>query len=392
MARIGKNIYQRSDERWEGRYIAYYTKNGKAKYRFVYGKTFGEVNKKLETARAQFDEEDAGDGGNRPAGSSPEPGGNVPLEEVAKAWLKNSENKVKESSCARYRRLVFQHILPRLGTYTLGKITTTLVEEFISELLTRGRVDGQGGLSSKMVSDIWIVLKSIFNYAKDSGYPIIRNMKRVKIKRESKPTPCIDKESQEILTAHLFKKLDRSKFGVLLSLYMGIRIGELCALRCEDIDLKGGIMKIRRTIQRIQNVKPDDRKTKVIITEPKSSASNRDIPIPEVLIGLFEIFMAEPNAFFMTGLPSKHMDARTMQNRFKQYLRDAGLEDIHFHAIRHTFATRCAELGFEIKSLSEVMGHSDVKITLSRYIHSSMELKREQMEKLAESIPDLMKE
>ena len=124
-------------------------------------------------------------------------------------------------------------------------------------------------------------------------------------------------------------------------------------------------------------------KTKVIITEPKSDCSIRDIPLPSFLVEIAGQFAGHPKAFILSGERGKYVEPRTMQNRFKSYIAESGIDDANFHALRHTFATRCVEVGFEIKSLSEVLGHSNVNITLNRYVHSSFELKHFNMNKLA---------
>lgn len=173
------------------------------------------------------------------------------------------------------------------------------------------------------------------------------------------------------------------KFGVLLSLYTGIRIGELCSLQWQDFSSCGDVLSVRKTIQRVQNTNSTaDRKTKVIITEPKSQCSKRDIPIPTFLMEYIRRFRAEDSAFVLSGQQEKYVEPRTMQNHFKRYIKQSGIAPAGFHALRHTFATRCVEVGFEIKSLSEILGHSSVTITLNRYVHSSFELKANNMNKL----------
>ena len=123
-------------------------------------------------------------------------------------------------------------------------------------------------------------------------------------------------------------------------------------------------------------------KTRIIITEPKSASSNRDIPLPQFLMQYAVQFQADRNAFVLTGKKSQFIEPRTLQNRFRNYVKTSGIEHANYHALRHTFATRCVELGFEIKSLSEILGHSNVNITLNKYVHSSFELKKKNMERL----------
>ena len=188
---------------------------------------------------------------------------------------------------------------------------------------------------------------------------------------------------QAALVRTILNDMDLYKFGVLLSLYTGIRIGELCALKWEDMCLSDSVLKIRKTMQRIQETDGSAiHKTKVIITAPKSKCSVRSIPLPSFISDIAKQFVASPQAFILTGNSKQFVEPRTMQNHFKSLVAGCGIEKANFHALRHTFATRCVEVGFEIKSLSEILGHANVNITLNRYVHSSFELKSSNMNKL----------
>lgn len=143
--------------------------------------------------------------------------------------------------------------------------------------------------------------------------------------------------------------MDHSKFGVLLSLYTGIRVGELCALQWEDFDLAHSKLKIRKTMQRIQDLGNGSvSKTKIVITEPKSQCSIREIPLPLFIVDVAKKFASNPKAYILTGT-DRYIEPRTMQNRFKSYVKECNVEPANFHVLRHTFATRCVEVGFEVK-------------------------------------------
>lgn len=163
----------------------------------------------------------------------------------------------------------------------------------------------------------------------------------------------------------------------------GIRLGELCALTWNDIDFTNGILHIVKTLQRIKNTDPgSDHKTKMIITPPKSQKSIREIPLPAFLLCILESFRRQGEIYILSGT-SKYTDPRAYQDKFKQYLKNADINPICFHALRHTFATMAIENGFDYKSLSELLGHSTVKFTMERYVHSSRETKRANMERFA---------
>ncbi|MGN1087293.1 MAG: site-specific integrase, partial [Porcipelethomonas sp.] len=176
---------------------------------------------------------------------------------------------------------------------------------------------------------------------------------------------------------------NRTTLGIALSMSTGIRIGELCALQWNEIDLKKSILTVRKTMQRIQTYESHE-KTKIIIAEPKSLCSRREIPLPQFLCDTLRNFRRNNNCFLLSGESERFVEPRALSYTFKKYVKECGLKNVNFHALRHTFATRCVESGFDIKTLSEILGHSSVKITLDRYVHSSMELKRKNMEKLAE--------
>lgn len=264
-----------------------------------------------------------------------------------------------------------------------SKISTQILREFIQQQLLVGRLDGKGGLSPKTVTDILTIIRESMAYAEDNGAMVVCNPQKLTIKRKEKEMRVLTSQEQAALVCVLMNEVNLSKFGVLLSLYTGIRIGELCALQWEDLCLNSSILKVRKTIQRIQNRNAEaERKTKVIITEPKSQCSIRDIPLPLFIVELAKRFEAGPKAYVLSGTESRYVEPRIMQERFKQYIAEAGIADANFHATRHTFATRCVEVGFDLKSLSEILGHANVNITLNRYVHSSFELKSSNMSKL----------
>lgn len=185
------------------------------------------------------------------------------------------------------------------------------------------------------------------------------------------------------LTNALLDDTDLVKLGVLLSLYTGIRLGEVCALKWENLNIADGILSVRETMQRIKDTSNHSvTKTKIIITEPKSKSSVRDIPLPPFVTEIAKGFQGSGNTFILTGERTRFIEPRTMQNRFKSIVKEINIDDANYHALRHTFATRCIEVDFEIKTLSEILGHSNVNITLNRYVHSSLDLKKANMGKL----------
>lgn len=373
MSKKGENIYKRKDGRWEGRYIKFYDGLGKAKYGYIYGKTYGEAKSKLQEAQAKLKD-----------GILPENKRTVLYSEVLVSWLQSVRINVKESTYMRYKQLIYQHITVDLGKYPINKISSQLVEKFVEEKLINGRLDGKGGLSPKTVTDIITIVKSSMDYAAYNGVSVTCNLSKLSVKKKEKEMRVLTIDEQKKLASVLLNEMDLYKLGVFISLYTGIRIGELCALKWENLNIKCKTLKIRETMQRIQSPEEaETSKTKIVFTEPKSKCSIRDIPLPDFLIDIIKKFQGSPKAYVLTGDKNRYVEPRTMQNRFQKYVQESGIEKANYHSLRHTFATRCVEVGFEVKSLSEILGHANVNITLNRYVHSSFELKSNNMNKLS---------
>lgn len=373
MARTGENIYKRKDGRWEARFIVAYDENGKAKYKYLYARTYTEVKAKLLRAQNY-----------------------IPLINEVKnlkdkekyeywldEWLRTKRLSVKESTYIRYRNTIKNHIKPDLGKYPISKISTSLMEQFVSHKLQDGRKDGKGGLSPKSMSDIMVIIKESFKYAQFFGVTVICSFDRISFKKNAQEMRVLSLLEEQRLLSVLFNELDRYKLGVFICLYTGIRIGELCALQWKNVSLSEKTIKIEQTMQRLQSEELNAvKKTRIIVTEPKSYAALRTIPLPEFVVDVIKPFVCSQNAYVLSGECKSIIEPRTMQNRFKTYLEEGKIEGANFHSLRHTFATRCVEAGFDVKTLSEILGHSSVKITLDKYVHSSMQLKRNNMEKL----------
>ena len=371
MSKRGENIYKRKDGRWEGRYIKERSADGKARYAYVYGKSYADAKQKLLDRRiAQAQNIDY----------SPS---HTKYGDILCNWIAMSRVHIKESTYSRYVHLANAHILPYLGKLPTGKLTTQAVEKHISFLLNKGRVDKKGGLAPKTVSDILTLIKGSIDYANCSGYSVNCYLDRLTVKKTQLDMRVLSVEEQHRLCDILMQDMNLTKFGVLLCMYTGIRIGEVCALKWESIDFSEGILSIRETLQRIQATDVGAcKKTKIVITEPKSKKALRDIPLPGFVLEYAASLKRNPKAYILTGCSDRYIEPRSLQYTFKKYTKECGLTDVNYHALRHTFATRCIELGFDVKTLSELLGHSSVNITLNRYVHSSMDTKRTNMQRL----------
>ncbi len=371
MSRKGENITKRKDGRWEARIIYAYDENRKAKYRYLYGKTYAEAKAKKEYAKTK-------------ASSLPSetPIYSMTVGELCEEFLLHKYTTVKRSTFAHYKNLLHTYITKNLSALSLSRLNTLFIEQYAQKLLTCGKKDGRG-LSPKTVKDVLSLFRSVLQYG-IIKYRISADILQFSMPRATPPDISIlDKTHQKKLEDFSLQAHDSYAFGIYLCLYTGLRLGELCALRWSDIDLTHGELHVKRTLTRISI--HESTKTQILITDPKTPHSIRTIPLPSFLLSilkeqrkavLYEQAYVLTNALYYTE-PSNYYV------RYKRWLSKLQLPPHSFHTLRHTFATRCIENGFDSKSLSEILGHADVKITLGRYVHPSKELKRAHMERLS---------
>lgn len=377
MSRRGESIYKRKDGRWEARYIHHY-ENGVAKYRYLYAHSYAE-------AKAKRLEELAQPESIRASGVKSV----ARFKELCMLWLADVKPTVKESTYTRYYRIVDHYILPAWADKQVAWMDSMLIKSFSVSLLSAGGADQQP-LSVKTVSDILCVLKCIFKFGKANGYPCA-DLEQVKLPSASTKSRGIitdksrERIEQTILNSEAGGRDRRVKLGILFTLYTGVRIGELCGLRHGDIDLDNRVVSIRRTVERIADLDVTTKaKTKIVVSEPKTENSVRVIPLPSFLVKYLRAFDMTPDCYLLTGT-TKYTEPHQYYLRYKTFMRKLGLDSYTFHALRHTFATRCMDSGFDPKSLSEILGHANVSTTLALYVHPTLEQKRRQMELLKPS-------
>ena len=370
MSRKGENIYKRKDNRWEGRYLKGYGEDGAPKYGYIYGATYGEAKERLQKARSSL-----------LLGIDATGRTKRKMCDLINEWLQINRHKITESTYVKYLGVVKKHIFPFFGGMRPEAICTSVVSEFATMLTD------EMGLAPKTVRDILTILRSILKYAKKQIGATMPEVEIIFPRSSRCEMRVLTRAEQQRLISTLTADMDEYKFGILLALITGLRIGELCALRWENVDFEGGFIRVKYTMQRLKNTEFstfNNNSTKIIITDPKSEGSARRIPLTENALKLCRRFYRENDkAFVLTGDENHYCEPRKLQYHFYRIVEKIGLSDLHFHSLRHTFATRCVEVGFEIKSLSEILGHSNPKITLERYVHSSMELKRDNMNRLS---------
>lgn len=292
----------------------------------------------------------------------------VTLSNIADDWLLINKNKFKASTYQSYKYKIDKYIKTHyVAAYDIFSITELDTINFVNLLVDKK-------LSSKTINDIISIFNSLLNFT-EQRYDI-RKLNVPYVKSNYKEMRVLSVSEQKHLEHYLIQDMDNYKFGIYIALYTGIRIGELCALKWSDIH--NGIINVNKTVIRLK----DGDKTKIVIDTPKTNHSFRTIPIPGFLNEIIENNRKLPEQYVLSSDKTPFVEPRLMQIHFKKIISDCKIYDASFHTLRHTFATRCVECDFDIKSLSEILGHSNVQITLNKYVHSSMELKQFNMNKL----------
>ena len=293
-------------------------------------------------------------------------------------WLQRKEQLVKESTFAAYSNIVVNHLLPKFGDMKLEQITEEVIQDYVFELLKHGRLDGSGGMGERASKDIVIVLKNTLRDAMraklikttvfEIRFPSFNSQYKVKVLSPAEQKQLCDAIDSDLTT--------RSA-GIFLSLHTGMRIGEVCALRWMDVDMDDRMIHINHTLQRVYKKDLTGMgKSKLLLSTPKTKTSCRSIPISKSLFAVMkELSPSCPDMFFLSG-SEKMVEVRTFRTFFEAFLLRNGIEKFNFHVLRHTFATRCIEAGADCKTVSELLGHATVNMTLNLYVHPRVEQKR----------------
>ena len=360
MGRHGENIRKRSDGRWEARYMTYDEETGVKVCRSIYGHTYEEAKAK----RAAVFRTSAGQTGTGNALEQiSDAARNIVFGTAAAEWLASVKAEQKPSTYEKYSFIYHSYLEAALGSVRLPEITEKLVRDRLSSCRTA---------SESLQKSIYGVLNGILRHAAGQYHTVFPEIKRPPMKPHAKKAETFTKSEQTKLLSVLCRDMDLFKLGVLLCLFTGLRLGELCALKWPDIDLANRTLTIRRTVQRLY-VENAGTKTSLVETSPKSGNSRREIPLQDTIAALLAAHRNGKEYVFGGDRP---LDPRTMQNHYRAILKEAGVSYKNFHTLRHTYATNCIEGGTDVKSLSEMLGHSSVKITLNYYVHPSMDTKR----------------
>ena len=366
MAKCGENIYKRKDGRWEGRFIRGRKENGHAIYGYVYSRSYAECKGKLKAAAI--------------APPRMMCGCRLTAKELFSSLLRKKCAEVKPSTAQRYRFLIEKHILPELGPLRVEQLTAKKLQAFLQRKRVNGGLKG-GGLSAKTVRDIGTLIKSALKYAQ-AEFSVPCDADALRLPSPAQPDIRVFTEDElRRIGEQVTRQPHLMEIGILLALNTGLRIGELCALQRQDVDFAAGTVSVRHTAQRINY----GGRTELVVQTPKSAASNRVIPIPVEMLALLRqyVYAFAPGRYLFSGNPAQPLEPRTCQRHFKALLKCCESPYRNFHSTRHTYATRCVEEGADIKTVSELLGHSNPQITLRRYMHSSMRYKQEVVQRIS---------
>ena len=326
MPRRGENIWKRKDGRWEARYIRSRDENGKAQYASVYAGSYLEVKEK----RAKALEVLAASAGRRTSLDK-----SSTLKSISEEYLVIRKPVIKESSYSRYNDLLDWYVYPSLGTKAIVELCQEDFEQLSAALSGSGGKTGLG-LSPKTIKDVMTLLKQILSYAEKKGISPISSAISFPQQQRRSPIIVMTPSDQKTLEAYIRNNLNVVGLGIWLSLYSGLRIGELCGLMWKDLNLTDGVLTVSRTVLRIHNNDANPvSKTKLVISKPKTNASKRTIPIHSEILKILKSMTLEYDHSDMTFLLSgsnKPTEPRNYYAKYKRILQRCGLQDYTFHA------------------------------------------------------------
>lgn len=298
---------------------------------------------------------------------------------VANLWQQEKKQYVKISTYSAYHLLLTNHLIPEFGEKE--DIQEKDVQEYVLKELRKG-------ISEKTIKDILIVLKMILKFGVKYGYFEYRQIDiKFPTSQDKKEVEVLTREHQRKLMEYLKENFTFKNIGIFICLSTGLRIGELCALRWCDIDVEEGVIKVRHTIQRIYFTEGDKKYTKLLIDTPKTKESVRDIPLSSDLLRIIKSIskVVNENYYVLTN-EEKPTEPRTYRNYYRRILKKLEIPYLKFHGLRHSFATRCIEANNDYKTVSVILGHSNITTTLNLYVHPNKEQKKKCINKMLKSL------
>lgn len=356
MPRHGENIYKRKDGRYEGRYVIGKTPKGKTRFGYVYGRQYTQVRNQLLRKKAEHLRR------REPAF----PGQRILLKDWMGTWLQEELlGRVKPSSYQAYQRQISAHLLPCLGNDLLSEITPPRILAFVEGMEA-------AGFAWATVKGVFRLLKAALRHAHEAGLLPRNPCRNIRVQPWEKPEQRVLNRSEQEALRHAC--ISQGELPALVGLYTGMRLGEVCALKWTDIDWEKRTISVKRTAQRTTR-SGGELRTELTVGAPKSRRSRRVLPVPEFLLALLKAawIAAGKAQGYLFGKGGRAAEPRTLQRRFRRLSRALGLIGVHFHTLRHSFATRLMELGIDVQTVSALLGHQSARTTLDFYGHSLSE-------------------
>jgi integrase len=304
---------------------------------------------------------------------------NKTFEEIVVLWQADKKQYVKRSTYSAYSLLVNNHLIPAFaGAYD---VTEDMVQSLVFTKLEQG-------LSQKSIKDILIVLKMILRFAVKQGFMQHREIDvKFPTERERQELEVLSRSSQKQIMEYVQSHFTFMNLGIYICLCAGLRIGEVCALVWDDIDIETGVINVSKTIQRIYVIEGGKKHTEVIIDTPKSKNSIREIPIAKDLMKMIKPFKKVVNgSFYVLTNSAQPTEPRTYRNYYNRLMMQLNMPKLKFHGLRHSFATRCIESRCDYKTVSVLLGHSNISTTLNLYVHPNMEQKKKCVEQMFKTL------
>lgn len=301
------------------------------------------------------------------------------IREIAAAWKEYKRPYVKQSTMAAYVLILENHILPTFGED--NSLPEHSVQAFVLHKI-------ESGLSTKSVKDILIVLKMVMKfgvkkewmtyYEWDIKYPP---------NSENKVLDVLSVSNHRKILNHIQSHFTFMGLGIYISLSTGLRIGEICSLKWSDINVTDGILTVNRTIERIYIIEGEKKHTELVINTPKTKNSCREIPMNKELLGMLKPLKKVVNDdYYILTNDERPIEPRTYRNYYKRLMEKLDIPKLKYHRLRHSFATRCIEVGCDYKTVSVLLGHSNISTTLNLYVHPNMEQKKRCIDKVFKSL------
>lgn len=349
----GENIYLRKDHRWEGRYHKGRKANGRLKYGYIYGKTYEEVKEKLLPLKSNSE--------------------NLLLlhgkstitffEWVESCWHRLIKG-LKPATISSYNYKVDTYLFPYIGELSLFEINSDKVTELFQTWREKGLKDSSCNVISRLLTKI---LKEA-QRAKILENDCCSSLPKIKIKSQ-KINALSNKEQHQLEKASM-KYPDSKGLSVLLALQTGLRIGEISALKWTDIDFASQLISVRHTIQRVSHPEGG---TQLNYGSAKTQASQRIIPMTRKVFLALKKLRKQSSSAYVFSVNGKPCESRLFTYHFHHIRKIAHLDQVHFHQLRHTFATRCLETSSDVSSVSAIMGHASTQMTLDIYADSLLD-------------------